>query len=318
MGSTAPGADSRRPPSDLDGLLQLASVQPEARLGVVAADDGTALEAVAAAVSRALVTPVLFGPEQAIRARLTDKSGDAAIARVLEIAQFVDTADPAPAAVSAAAGGEVEILLKGALRTDEILRAVLDSSSGLRTGRLLSDILLYEDSVGASTRLVAITDGGITIAPTLEQKRRIVTNAVAVLRRVGFERPRVAIMSATEVVSDALPSTVDAQQLSAEAERGDFGACDVFGPLALDNALLVSAAEAKGIVSPVAGHADCLVAPSIEAGNLLGKSAKFFHGSRCAHVVLGAGVPILIPSRVESADDKLLSIALGVLAVDRG
>jgi len=303
-----------KPPAGFDGLLELAQSRPKARLGVVGADNETALQAVSAAIALDLVTPVLFGHEDDVRARIERDETDGA--SLMAAAEFVDSADPAVAAAAAASEGQVDILLKGALRTDQVLRAVLDKNSGLRTGRLLSDILLYEDVLSGSPRLVAITDGGITIAPDLKQKREIVANAAEVLRKLGFARPRIAVMSATEVVSKALQSTLDAEQLTAEGERGDFGECDVYGPLALDNALLPSAAEAKGIVNAVAGRADCLVAPTIEAGNLLGKSAKFFTGSRCAHVIVGAGVPVLIPSRVESADDKLLSIAFGVIAND--
>jgi phosphate butyryltransferase len=178
-------------------------------------------------------------------------------------------------------------------------------------------VLLYEDTLSGQRRWVGVTDGGINVAPSLEEKVQIIHNAVAVLRAIGIERPKMALMSATEAVSDAVPSTVDAKRITEMAGGGRFGQCEVFGPLALDNALLESAAKAKGISSQVAGHADCMVAPNIDAGNLLGKAVKYFGGSQCAHVVVGARAPILIPSRVESADDKLNSIALGVVAGGR-
>jgi phosphate butyryltransferase len=164
---------------------------------------------------------------------------------------------------------------------------------------------------------VGITDGGLNVAPNLDQKKQIVLNAIEVLHCLGFERPKIALLSATEVVSEALPSTVDARALTEMGLAGEFGEAEVFGPLALDNALLSSAAEAKGIHNPVAGHADCMVVPMIEAGNVLGKAAKYMAGSQCAHVVVGAKVPILIPSRVESADDKVNAIALGVIYASR-
>ena len=215
-----------------------------------------------------------------------------------------------------ARNGEVEVLLKGHLRTDELLKPVLDKQAGLRTGTLLSDVLLYED-VSAGKRLVAITDGGLNVAPTLDQKKQIVSNAITVCRCLGMARPRIAIMSATEVVTESLPSTRDAKALTELGAAGEFGDALVFGPLALDNALLESAALAKSISHPVAGHADCMVVPNIESGNLLGKAAKYLGGSQCAHVVVGAKVPILIPSRVESVDDKVNSVALGVLYAAR-
>jgi phosphate butyryltransferase len=211
----------------------------------------------------------------------------------------------------------VEVLLKGHLRTDELLHAALNRDTGLRTGRLLSDVLLYEDNLAGDMRLVGVTDGGLNVLPSLEQKQQIVENAIKVMRCIGINRPRMAMMSATEAVSTGLPSTVDAQKLTEMARAGQFGDVDVFGPIALDCALLESAAQAKGISNAVAGRADCMVVPNIEAGNLLGKAVKYLGGSQCAHVVVGAKVPILIPSRVESADDKLNSIALGVLFARR-
>ena len=181
----------------------------------------------------------------------------------------------------------------------------------------MSDVLLYEDKLAGELRLVGITDGGLNVAPNLEQKKQIVQNAIEVMRCLGVPRPKIALMSATEAVSESVPSSVDAKKLTEMGEAGEFGDAEVFGPLALDCALLESAAQAKGIVHPVAGHADCMVVPNIEAGNLLGKSVKYLGGSQCAHVVAGAKVPILIPSRVESVDDKVNSIALGVIFAAR-
>lgn len=283
------------------------------RLGVVVADDEIALLAAESAVQLGIAIPVLFGNESRIRSEI-DKIGARSL---LANATFVNVTDSAAAASQAAimAGdGQVDILLKGHLRTDELLRAVLDKNYGLRTGRLLSDVLLYEDTLAGYRRLVGMTDGGINVAPTLEQKKQIIQNAVLVMHALGFARPKLALMSATEAVTESVPSTVEARLLSEFAARGEFGQCEVYGPLALDNALLESAAIAKGISSPVAGHADCMVVPNIEAGNLLGKAVKYLGGSQCAHVVVGAKVPILIPSRVESVDDKLNSVALGVVA----
>jgi phosphate butyryltransferase len=174
-------------------------------------------------------------------------------------------------------------------------------------------VLLYEDVLLGETRLVGITDGGLNVLPTLDQKREIVLNAIDVMHCIGIARPHIALMSATEAVTASIPSTVDAAALREMAARGEFGEAVVYGPLALDNALVLSAAQAEGITHPVAGRADCLVVPNIEAGNMLGKAVKYLGGSQCAHVVVGARVPVLIPSRVESADDKVNAMALGVL-----
>ncbi len=279
-------------------------------VAVVAADSASALAAVGAAATEGIASPVLVGDADRIRAVI-----EAGSIRGLDHARWVRAATPeeaAAAAVELAVTREVGILLKGALRTDQLLKAALRRERGLRTGRLLSDVLLYEDALSGSVRLVGVTDGGITPAPDAAALREIVANAVAVFRALGYERPRVALLSATEVVTDAVPSTVLARDTAEWAARALPNA-DVAGPLALDNALLPSAARAKGITGPVAGAADIMVTPGIDAGNILGKGVKYFGGSITAHVVTGAAVPILIPSRVESAEDKLHSIALGAL-----
>lgn len=283
-----------------------------ARVVVVMADDEVALSAISKAVALKIAAPLLIGDETQIREKLA-KIDESTLS---EQATFVAAANERSAAQKAVAlcrNGEADILLKGHIRTDELLHAVLDKNLGLRTGQLLSDVLLYEDVLSGERRLVAITDGGINALPSLEQKKQIIRNAALVMQALGFSRPRIALMSATEAVTDAVPSTVEAQALTRFAARGELGDCELFGPLALDNALLESAAQAKGITSPVAGHADAMVVPNIEAGNILGKAVKYFGGSQCAHVVVGAKVPVLIPSRVESSDDKLNSVALGVI-----
>ena len=281
------------------------------RVAVVMADDPVALTAASDALQLRLALPVLIGDEVKIRSLATGLDD------LLRQAEFIETDQPALIAAKMAGAGQVDIILKGHLRTDELLRAVLDKESGLRSGCLLSDILFYEDTLSGIRRLVGITDGGLNVAPGLDQKIQIIRNAIEVLHCLGFARPKIALMSATEIVSDGLPSTTDAASLTEMGRQGEFGEADVFGPLALDNALLESAAEAKGIPGPVAGRADCMVVPSVEAGNLLGKAVKYLGGSQCAHVVAGAKVPILIPSRVESADDKVNAIALGVLYAGR-
>jgi phosphate butyryltransferase len=279
------------------------------RVGVVAAEDEVALTAAGAALQLGIATPVLIGDERKIRMMVDALELSALMGK----AEFVGADDAAVVATHMARDKQVDLLLKGHLRTDQLLRAVLEAKAELRTGRLLSDVMLYEDRLTGNPRLVGITDGGLNVSPNLEQKKEIVENAIEVLRSLGLGRPKIAIMSATEAVSPSVPSTVDAKALTEMADANQFGDAQVFGPLALDCALLGSAAAAKGIVHPVAGQADCMVVPNIEAGNLLGKAVKYLGGSQCAHVVAGARVPILIPSRVESVDDKLNSIALGVI-----
>jgi phosphate butyryltransferase len=283
------------------------------KVAIVAADDEVALTAADGALQLGIARPVLIGSEQKIRA----KALALGLHGLLEKAEFVATDTPALTAARMAHDGSVDLLLKGHLRTDELLHAALNKESGVRTGHLLSDVLLYEDTLSGEVRLVGVTDGGLNVLPNLEQKKQIVQNAIAVMLCIGIARPKIAIMSATEAVSESLPSSVDAKRLADMGVAGEFGDAEICGPLALDCALLESAAMAKGISHPVAGDADCMVVPNIEAGNLLGKAVKYLGGSQCAHVVVGAKVPILIPSRVESADDKINSIALGVLFAGR-
>ncbi|MEJ2678489.1 MAG: phosphate acyltransferase [Gemmatimonadota bacterium] len=289
-------------------------------VAVVGAASTTALGALDAAVRAGFARAVLVGNGERARALVRAEGYEA-----LLDARYVDAPDHevGDRAAALAGTGEAEILLKGTLRSDQLLRAVLDRRHGLRTERLLSDVLIYEDSLSGERRLVGVTDGGINVAPTLDQKHQIIENAIAVFHALGYARPRVALMSATEAVTDSVPSTMEARaltELAAAAARESpaslLARAEVFGPLALDNALLVSAAAAKNITSDVAGRADIMVLANIEAGNILGKAVKYLAGSATAHVVVGARVPVLIPSRVESADDKLLSIALGVVAYD--
>ena len=284
------------------------------RVGVVLAEDDVALTAASDALLSHIAFPILIGDEARIRAR----AGALGLAELATRAEFVPAAENASKmAIDLARDGDIDILMKGHLRTDQLLHPVLDKDKGLRTGRLLADVAIFEHHDEDGPRLVATTDGGLNIAPTLEQKRQIILGAIDVLHCLGVVHPKIAIMSAIEVVSEAMASTVDARALTEMGASGLFGDAEVYGPLALDNALFAWAAKAKGIANPVAGHADCLVNPSIEAANLLAKAIIFLAGREFAHVVVGAKVPILIPSRVESAQDKVNSMALGVLYAAR-
>ncbi len=299
------------PIKNFDELRARAAANGPKRVCVVQAEDAVALEAAAGALKLGLAEITLVGNEAKIVA-IAKQNGHN---ELLEKATIIQSDTPAETSAILASEGKADILLKGHLRTDQLLKAVLNKELGLRTGRLLSDVLLYEDTLAGETRLVGVTDGGLNVAPTTDQKKDIIKNSIEVLHGIGIEVPKIAILSASEAVSEGVPTTVEAQLLTEMGKDGEFGKADVFGPLALDNALMVSAAKAKGITSSVAGKADCLVVPTIEAGNILGKSVKFINQAACAHVVVGAKVPVLIPSRVESAEDKVNAIALGVLSV---
>ena len=282
------------------------------RLAVVAAESETALGAAALARRQRLADVVLIGEPAGLRRRLQELGEDPALFTLVAAA---DDADAARRGVAMARGGEVDVLLKGRLQTADLLRAVLDRRAGLReAGRILSDVLVADHPLAAEARLVGLTDGGVNVAPDLEQKQAIVENAVALFRRLGVDRPKVACLCAVEKVSPAMPHTQDAQALAERCAQGLIAHCLISGPLALDNALSIEAAHEKGIDHPVAGRADILLAPTIEAGNALGKAFTYLARANVAHVLVGALAPVLIPSRVERAEDKLMSIALGVLA----
>lgn len=222
------------------------------------------------------------------------------------------------AAIEAVGQGGGDILMKGGVDTSTMMKAVLRETSGLRTDRLLSDVFVLEYPERRENAFIMITDGGINPAPDLRAKVELIRNAVEVAHALGNATPKVAILSATEFVSPGLPSTIDAAVLSKMNERGQITGCVVDGPLALDNALFPEAAEEKGIRSAVAGRAEILVAPTIEAANALAKSTTYFARLPLAHVVLGAAVPILIPSRADGSAARLASMALGMLMRQHG
>lgn len=304
---------AKKPVCTFAELRERARAAGPRRVGVVQAEDDVALTAASYALLAGVASPVLIGNEARIRARAKQLG----LGELQSKAEVVETEEAARTAVRMAREGRIDVLLKGHLRTDELLHPVMDRQNGLRTGRQLCDVAFFEHRTPEGTRLVGISDGGLTVAPSLEQKKQIVEGAIDVLRCLGIARPRIAIMSAIEVVTDSIPSTVDARELTRMGEEGAFGEAEVYGPLALDNALLEWAAREKGIEHPVAGHADCLIVPNIESGNLLAKAVVFLAGWQFAHVVAGARVPILVPSRVESAQNKVNAIALGVLYAAR-
>ena len=218
-------------------------------------------------------------------------------------------------AVELGARGDVAALMKGSLHTDELLAAVVAPGSGLRTARRISHV--YAMDVPAYGKPLVVTDAAINIAPTLEQKRDICQNAIDFLRTMGVDKPRVAIVTAVETVNPKMPSTLDAAALTVMAARGQITDGLVDGPLAFDNAVNLDAAKTKGIISPVAGQADILLMPDLEAGNMLVKQLMLFAGADGAGLVLGARLPIILTSRADSLRVRLASAALAKLVAER-
>ncbi|SHK21515.1 phosphate acetyltransferase [Roseomonas rosea] len=259
-----------------------------------------------------LLEPLLIGPEAKIRA-----AAEAAQVALdgIAIEDVPHSHAAAARAVELAAAGRVAVLVKGSLHTDELLAAVLAAGSGLRTERRLSHV--YVMDVPAYPKPLVVTDAAVNIQPTLEHKRDICQNAVDLLRLLGMEEVLVAVLAAVETVNPKMPSTLDAAALSMMASRGQIEGAKVDGPLAFDNAISVDAARTKGIVSPVAGRADILLVPDLEAGNMLAKQLIYFGGATAAGLVLGARVPIVLTSRADSLSARIASAALAKLVAER-
>lgn len=207
--------------------------------------------------------------------------------------------------------GRGDLILKGKTDTAVLLKAVLDKEKGLRSSDVISDVLAYEHPDG----IKLMSDGGINILPDVNEKIAIVKNAVQVAHAFGCSLPKVALLSAVEAVNQKIQSTVDAAIISMMQERNQISGCVIDGPLAFDNAIDIAAAKTKGISSPVAGFADVLIVPNIEAGNIFGKALTYYCHYRVAHVVMGTKAPILIPSRADDGETKMLCMAMGLACI---
>jgi phosphate butyryltransferase len=224
-----------------------------------------------------------------------------------------DLAKAAKVSVQLVKEGKGDIILKGKTDSSVLLKAVLDKDNGLRISDVISDVLAYEHPSGVKL----MSDGGINLYPDLNEKVAIVKNAVQVAHCLGSPLPKVALLTAVETVNPKMPSTVDAAIISGMNARQQITGCIVEGPLAFDNAVDIEAARTKGIVSPVAGLADVLIVPNIEAGNIFGKALTYYCGYRVAHVVVGTKAPILIPSRADRGELKMLCMAMALACMNK-
>lgn len=278
-----------------------------------AADDETSIDAALDAKKDGIAESILIGDREKIVDLLSQKGADRSAFEIIDCSDYMEAAK---IAVRLCREKKADILLKGHLDTAMLLKAALDKNEGLRTERLLSDVFIFEDPLwdDKGGKLVAITDGGITPAPNLEQKRQILLNAVEVYHRLGCRTPKVAVMSATEKPNEKIPSTWDAKLLVEMYKNGEIRDCIVEGPLALDVAALRWCAEIKGIRSEIAGDVDIMLMPTFEAGNMVAKVFVFYMKRQIGHVIKGATVPILINSRTDDAHLKINSIALSIIA----
>ena len=295
---------------DADSLLAHCRTLAPARTAIVHPVTANVLSAAQEAQQQGLITPVLVGP--AARTR------EAAEAASMDIAgwQLIDAEhshEAAAKAVALAAAREVDALMKGSLHSDELMAAVVKSDAGLRTERRISHAFLMD--LESYPKAFIITDAAVNIAPDLPTKADIVQNAVELWHALfGVSLlPKVAVLAAVETINPKMVATLDAAALCKMADRGQITGCLIDGPLALDNAISAEAARTKGIVSPVAGDADILLVPDIEAGNMLAKQLIFMSGAEAAGIVLGARVPVILTSRADSQRARLLSCAVALL-----
>ena len=303
---------ARKPGALLEELVRRAKALPPVRMGVVHPCDAPSLQGALAAGENRLIVPTLIGPRRKI------ESVAEAAGLGLEGVEIVDAPyshAAAAAAVEMVRRGRLQSVMKGSLHTDEVMHAVVQEGAGLRTERRVSHVFVI-DTPGYH-KLLLVTDAAINIAPTLDNKRDIVRNAIDLAQAIGVARPKVAILSAVETVEGKIPSTIEAAALCKMADRGQINGADLDGPLAFDNAISRQAAEQKNIRSQVAGDPDILVAPDLEAGNILAKELVFLAGADTAGLVLGARVPIVLTSRADDVASRVASCALAQLFAHR-
>ena len=304
----ATGSAARRGESKYDRLIAEAKKVPPAKTIVVHPCDETSLRGALDAAEAKLIFPVLVGPAAKVKNVAHEHNIDISAFDLVDVAH----SDAAAAkAVELIRAGQGEMLMKGSLHTDELMRAVTAAAIGLRTARRISHIFIMDVPTHAETLFV--TDAAINIFPDLDAKHDIVQNAIDLFTAVGLGKPRVAILSAVETVTSKIPSTIDAAALCKMADRGQITGAVLDGPLAFDNAIDREAARIKGIHSPVAGQAQILVVPDLEAGNMLAKNLIYLAKADSAGLVLGARVPIVLTSRANSVRSRMASCAVAVL-----
>ncbi|MCM3902663.1 MAG: bifunctional enoyl-CoA hydratase/phosphate acetyltransferase [Pyrinomonadaceae bacterium] len=270
--------------------------------------EATALSGAVEAAQRGLIRPLLVGPAARIREIAASEGIDLGD---LEIVDVPHSNASAAKAVELIKEGRAEILMKGSLHTDELMSAIVSREGGLRTARRISHVFVMD--VPTYHKVLIVTDGAINIAPTLEDKVDICQNAIDLAISLGVEKPKVAILCAVETVTSKMPATIDAAALCKMAERGQIKGAILDGPLAFDNAISKQAAQTKGIKSEVAGDPDILLAPDLEAGNILAKQLSFLANADSAGMVLGARVPVILTSRADSVRSRIASCAVAML-----
>ena len=291
----------------LNTILELAKQKGVCRIAVAAAADKHVLDALMMAKNEGFADPILVGEKAAIEKIASEIGFD--VSKI----EIIDIADPYLASVEAVSlirNKKADILMKGLVGTGPLLKAVLDKENGLRKGATLSHVALFETKY--YHKLLGVTDAAMNVAPEFDEKVSLIQNAIEVFHKLGIKEPKVAVVGAVETVNPKMEATVHAAMLTQMNRRKQIKGCIIDGPLALDNAISPEAARIKGIVSPVAGHADVMIVPNIDAGNMMVKALVYFSKNETAGLILGATAPVVLTSRADSPRAKLLSVAAAV------
>ena len=293
-------------------LLARASKSPPVRTAVVNAGTPLAMDSARLAKDEGLIEPVFVGQAEKIEQLAQEMSWSLEDLRIVPASSEIEAAS---FAVSLARHGEVDALMKGHVHTDDLMRAVLNRDNGLRTGTRLSHV--FHMTMPDSERVLCITDAVINVLPSIREKLDIARNVVGLMHALGISNPAIALLSGTEVATPQMPSSIDAEEITRLATTGEIEGARISGPLSFDMAVSKEAARIKGATCDVAGQADVLLVPNVEAGNFMFKQMVYFMGSTAAGIVLGASVPIMLTSRADPAVARVASAALASIYVAR-
>lgn len=293
-----------------DLIKKVQNLDSKKKVAVVAAQDEHTLEAVFRAKKDNIVEPILIGDKQKIKEVIERLQEDLSEEAIIEVN---DDAAAAAKAVELINSEKADFIMKGKIQTADLLKAVVNKEKGLRTGNVMSHVVIHE--LPTYHKLLAVTDGGMMMYPNLEEKKQIIENAVNTFIAMGYDEPKVAVLAAVETVNPKMPEAVDADLLKKMNENGEIKNCIVEGPISYDLTMSKESADIKGFKSPVTGDADILIVPNITAGNILGKSLVYSAGAKMAGFIVGAKVPIVLTSRGSTAEEKYLSLVLSASAV---
>lgn len=298
--------------TDFNQVIEVLREYPMKKVALSVGQSRSALKALHQAFALGIAEPVIFGDKKAVEEIMAEEDLNGAKIEIHDYPNYLEAAHEAARYV---AEGKADIIMKGQIHSDDYLRSILHRDLNLlERGQRLSHVFVLE--VEHMQKLLLVTDAAVNIAPDLQQKAIILSNAIFLARVLGINEPNAAVVSAIELVNPDLPATMEAAILSKMADRNQIKYGKIDGPFALDNALSAEAARIKKIDSAIAGNADILLMPNIEVGNVLAKSFTYLAGGTMAGIVLGAKVPVILPSRADSARSKLMGIALGVLVSD--